>query len=123
VIAKGNSQSVREDKDSSLSKLTKLCKQNPNIVFDKFVNFYANSDTLTYAYKKIKSKAGNMTPGVTKETLDSIDMNWFQHMEKELLQGTYRFKNIRRIYIDKPNSKDKQPLRISFARDKIVQRA
>jgi hypothetical protein len=32
-----------------------------------------------------------MTPGVTKETLDAIDMQWFQRMEKELMQGTYKF--------------------------------
>lgn len=62
----------------NLVTLAKLLKDNPNTTFDRFTPFYANLDTLIYAYElsksKSKSKPGNMTPGVTKETLDAIDL-------------------------------------------------
>lgn len=113
---KGNSQSVRTD--FSLPSLTKLCKTNSgNVVFgSEFIGYYANKNSLVYAYEKIKSKPGN-------QTLDAIDNKWFARMEKELQQGTYKFKNIRRVYIDKPKGKEKRPLGISSPRDKVVQRA
>jgi hypothetical protein len=47
---------------------------------DRFTQYYANLDALIYAYEVNKSIPGNMTPGVTKETLDAIDLAWFEQL-------------------------------------------
>lgn len=44
-------------------------------------------------------------------------------IEEELRSGTYSPKEILRVYIDKPGSKDKRPLGIPAVRDRVVQAA
>lgn len=80
-------------------------------------------DLLTASYQKIKSKPGNMTPGIdNKETLDGIDLLYFKNLTKELETEQYKCRPLKRVYITKMNGK-KRPLSISSPRDKIVQEA
>jgi RNA-directed DNA polymerase len=44
-------------------------------------------------------------------------------LEEELRSGAYLPRPIRRVYIDKPGSKDKRPLGIPAVRDRVVQAA
>lgn len=119
--AKGGSQMPE---NLNLVSLAKFINDNPNATFDRFTPYYANLDTLIYAYELSKSKPGNMTPGVTKETLDAIDLAWFKRIQVQLMNGTYEFQDIRRIHIPKkPGSTDLRPLGIGSPRDKVVQRA
>lgn len=83
-------------------------------------------DNLHAAYNRIKSKAGNLTPGTTPETLDGfvdIDPEWFKKTQSELLAGKYRFLPARRVMIDKPGKTEKRPLGVGSPRDEIVQAA
>jgi group II intron reverse transcriptase/maturase len=64
-----------------------------------------------------------MTPGVGKETLDRIDVNWFHRISEALMTGKFRFGSIRRVWMDKPNSTDKRPLGVGSPRDKVVQKS
>ena len=41
--------------------------------YRKLINYITDVDMLIYAYELIKSKPGNMTPAVSKETLDDVD--------------------------------------------------
>jgi RNA-directed DNA polymerase len=114
---------VQERNSYSIPELTKLAKRDTNLVFQDLVPYYANKDSLVYAYELIKSNPGNMTPGVTKETLDGIDLDWFAHIQTQLLRGTYKFKDIRRVHIPKKKgSKETRPLGVSSPRDKVVQK-
>lgn len=73
------------------------------------------------AYELSKSKPGNMTPGVSKETLDAMTLEWFKRIVEKLRNGSYKFQDIRRIHIPKkPGSTDLHPLGIGY---KVVQRA
>lgn len=92
---------------------------------NKYTGLYkcvASIDTLVTAYDNIKSKPGNMTPGMDQMTLDGVSMRFFEDLEKSLLNGSFQFKPARRVHIPKANGK-LRPLAIASPRDKIVQEA
>lgn len=79
-------------------------------------------DMLTYAYENIKSKPGNMTPGVSPETLDGISKETFIEISENLKDESFQFSPSRRILIPKASG-GSRPLTIAPPRDKIVQEA
>ena len=123
IVAVRNYATAKGD-SRKFNDLIKLIKEDSNRHFDYFIQYVANIDTLIYAYESIKSKPGNMTPGVGSETLDEMSNQWFQRISDQLLAGEYNFQDIRRIYIPKKiGSKDMRPLGIRSPRDKVVQKA
>jgi hypothetical protein len=82
----------------------------------------SDPDILFGAYNSIKSKPGNMTPGVDNETLDGISSEYFNKLSEDIRSEKFQFKPTRRLYIPKPNGK-MRPLGIPSPRDKIVQKA
>jgi len=83
----------------------------------------SDTDILMAAYTKLKSSPGNMTPGIDKETLDGLNLSWFQNLQKELNTNKFQFRPARRLEIPKANGKGTRPLGIASPRDKIVQGA
>nr|YP_009710014.1 hypothetical protein [Coleochaete scutata]QFU80119.1 hypothetical protein [Coleochaete scutata] len=75
-----------------LVELRKLHKANPNHISHNLIDILTDVDLLIYAYGKIKSKPGNMTPGSDGVTLDGIDLDWFHKTSRELATGQYKFK-------------------------------
>lgn len=72
------------------------------------------------AYNEIKSKKGNLTPGVYKETLDGMSpVEKLQKLQESVLNWTYQCKPTKRIYIPKANGKIR-PLGIPSTIDKII---
>ena len=71
-------------------------------------------------WAKIKSKPGNMTPGLDGITLDGISKKWFETVSQEFRSGKFHFKPNKRVYTNKANGK-KRPLTIPSPRDKIIQ--
>lgn len=101
---------------NSMSYLVKLDS-------NKFTGLYktmASINTLMAAYQNIKSKPGNMTPGLDEFTLDGL--SFLQDLERSLLNDSFQFKPARRVHIPKANGK-LRPLAIASPRDKIVQEA
>lgn len=105
-----------------LEQLIKENKLDPIKINTNVSKIISNIDILKFAYNNIKSKPGNNTPGIDKETLDGLSENWFQHIQKELNTGSFKFKPSRRIEIPKNNGKTR-PLGIPGPRDKIIQEA
>lgn len=106
------------DRNSSELNLIKLDN-------NKFTNLYTSMydiRLLTEAYYTIKSKHGNMTPGVESETLDGISYKFIDKLSESIKDCTYKFKPSRRVEIPKANG---QMRRISVASpiDQIVQQA
>ena len=82
-----------------------------------------NMKNLATAYELIKSKPGNMTPGVSPETLDATSLRTLQTIQVKLKNGKYKFPPARRIQIPKPGKQATRPLNIASPRDKITQKA
>ncbi len=80
--------------------------------------------SLHAAFAKVKSNGGaagvdGMTVKRTRKDLEGT----LSRMHTELMDGTYRPKPVRRVWIPKPGSKEKRPLGIPTVRDRIVQTA
>nr|WVH39704.1 hypothetical protein [Ulva taeniata] len=82
----------------------------------------SNMKNLISAYELIKSKPGNMTRGISYETLDGISLATLNKMQSRLRAGTFQFPPARRK-IPKPGKKETRPLTIASPRDKIIQKA
>lgn len=83
----------------------------------------SNIKNLVTAYELIKTNPGNMTAGVSPDTLDGVSLRTLQNIQTRLRAGTYRFPPARRIQIPKPGKTETRPLTIASPRDKIVQKA
>jgi len=115
--------SITELNSESTSLLRhKLWNKTKDHVNDNTIHIIADLDTLLLAYELIKSNEGNMTKGGSNETLDGINITWFEETSKKLRAGKFKFSEMRRAYIKKKDGKER-PLTISSPRDKIVQKA
>ena len=81
-----------------------------------------NTEILNVAYNKLKSKPGQMTPGVNPETLDGMSSDVLLEISRKLRDESFQFNPGRRIQISKPSGGER-PLTIAPPRDKLVQEA
>lgn len=86
------------------------------------ISLLCNPTLLEIAYNNIKSKQGNMTPGITPEILDGISSEWFTETANLLRSGKFQFQPSRRIQIPKASG-GTRPLSIGSPKDKVVQEA
>jgi RNA-directed DNA polymerase len=80
--------------------------------------------TLKAAWLSVKANGGSA--GSDHQSIKGFERDLeanLTRLEEELRSGTYRPRNIRRVYIDKPGSRDKRPLGIPAVRDRVVQAA
>jgi group II intron reverse transcriptase/maturase len=95
----------------------------PNESIDR--NLYkllCDTEILVIAYNKLKSKPGQMTPGVNPETLDGMSLEVLNEIVERIQDETFQFKPARRVQIPKASG-GTRPLTIASPRDKIVQEA
>lgn len=74
------------------------------------------------AYENIKSKPGNMTPGILPETLDGMSIQAVDSIVEKLKDESFQFRTARRVSIPKASGGTRS-LTIAPPRDKIVQEA
>jgi len=79
-----------------------------------------NRDFLIGCYLNIKFKQGNTPRRIRPETLDSIDIDWFDKVAQTFRNGKFTFRPTRRTYIFKPDRK-RRPFTIPSLKDRIVQ--
>jgi RNA-directed DNA polymerase len=80
--------------------------------------------TLLAAWARVKANQGSA--GSDRQSISDFEASLagnLRQLEEELGSGQYRPRPIRRVYIDKPGSKDKRPLGIPTVRDRVVQAA
>lgn len=82
-----------------------------------------NPELFYQAYGNIYGKHGSMTPGTEpRDTVDGMSLRKIERIIKQLRDGTFRWKPVRRAYIPKSNGKNR-PLGVPGWTDKLVQEA
>jgi len=81
-----------------------------------------NVKLLEIAYNRLRSKPGQMTPGVKPETLDGMSKEVLEDIVVKLKNESFQFSPGRRVQIPKPSG-GTRPLTIAPPRDKLVQEA
>lgn len=119
---------VRFDKDmlSGVYESNQLDLLRSYIISNKKCNnlsiIMSDPNFLIAAWVRVRSNSGSLTPALNNETLDGIDLSWFQKTANTMRNGIFQFSPSRRTHISRPDGR-KRPLTIPSPKDKIVQEA
>jgi len=80
-----------------------------------------NRDLYLMAYGRIYRNHGAMTQGVTLETVDGMSLQKIDAIIEALRYERYQWTAVRRVYIEKKNSKKLRPLGLPTWSDKLLQ--
>ena len=127
-----NQNAVGPDRSSELVAQELTClrenseQNNIDGVNSCVKSLLGNPEFWILCYESIKSNPGVFAPGGSlftgkHETLDGINLEFFQKLSKKILRGSFQFGSIRRLKIPKPSG-GSRPLGIVNSRDKIVQK-
>ena len=99
-------------------------KSAPGYRFYQLYDKLYRSDVLTFAYECCRANSG--APGVDGQTFEDIESygreRWLGELAEALRIRTYRPQAVRRVWIPKPDGKQR-PLGIPTVRDRVVQMA
>lgn len=117
----GGSSTVSTDGLRKIQKIRELCVENKEfVVTDKLYKILYDKELYYAAYNKLKSKSGNMTPGIVPTILDGLSIEVVEEIIQSLKDNTFKFQPGRRVLISKANGGER-PLNIAPPRDKLVQ--
>ncbi|HEV2598621.1 reverse transcriptase domain-containing protein [Sphingopyxis sp.] len=107
--------------EKRLASILALSKQGKRI--NGLFRLLACTRIWEQAYEDIASNQGALTPGVDpNNTLSGFSLQRVERIIAGIMDGSYRFAPVRRLYIPKPDGRQR-PLGIPTADDKLVQAA
>ena len=113
-------ESVRKLQEALQAKAKKAPTFRFYSLYDKVYRY----DVLAHAWERCRENRG--APGVDGQTFDDITAygvaKWLGELAEELKKGTYQPQAVRRVWIPKPDGKQR-PLGIPTVRDRVVQMA
>jgi len=84
-------------------------KESPNFRFHALYDKVYRKDVLAYAYERGKANGG--AAGVDNQTFENIEAygreRWLDELTQELKSRTYQPQPVRRVYIPKPDGKQR----------------
>jgi RNA-directed DNA polymerase len=99
-------------------------KESPSLRFHALYDKVYRKDVLAYAYERCQAHGG--AAGGDHQTFENIEAygreRWLDERPQELKSRTYQPQPVRRVYIPKPDGKQR-PLSIPTIRDRVVQTA
>src|SRR5512135_1349001 len=99
-------------------------KGAPDYRFYALYDKVYRKDILEFAYARCRANGG--APGIDRQTFEDIEAygpeRWLDELVTELKDRTYQPHPVRRVYIPKPDGKQR-PLGIAMIRDRVVQMA
>jgi len=99
-------------------------KEAPDFRFYALYDKVHRKDVLAHAYERCQANGG--AAGVDDQTFEDIEQygveRWLEVLTQELKSRTYQPQPVRRVYIPKPDGKQR-PLGIPTIRDRVVQTA
>jgi RNA-directed DNA polymerase len=99
-------------------------KESPNFRFYALYDKVHREDVLAFAFECCKANGG--AAGVDGQTFEDIEAygvkRWLDELAKELKSRTYRPLPVRRVYIPKPDGKQR-PLGVPAIRDRVAETA
>jgi len=107
-----------QDPNALLTTLSKMALK-PEVTFDKLFQKLYNVELWLLAYQRIAPKPGNMTAGIDGKTIDGAGLQLIRDAIADLKASRYKPLPVRRVYIPKPNGKQR-PLGIPSFRDKLL---
>nr|QBM09686.1 hypothetical protein [Dactylella sp.] len=121
-------QGTRNKDSLSNSSLRSFVQSRLNLFKDKdgklngIINILADPGYLQFCYMLIRGKPGNMSKGITNETLDGLTHEWFVKTAADIKSGKIRLTPARRVMIPKPGKSERRPLGVGAPREKIIQK-
>jgi len=98
-------------------------KPNQSVKSNISIKDISNFKNLVAAFELIKSNLGNITKGVTPETLNVIDLDYLLTIERRLQDGKFKRGPARRIKIPKSGENITRHLTMAYLRKSLVQKA
>jgi len=103
-----------------LERIYKNSDDHNDGVYTRLYRYLLREDTYYLAYQKLYANKGAATKGIDDDTADGFGEKYVKRLIKDLTDGTYTPKPVRRTYIKKQNGK-MRPLGIPSFRDKLLQ--
>jgi retron-type reverse transcriptase len=72
------------------------------------------------AYMRVSRNQGALTPGIDGATFEGMSLEKIARLTRQVAEGSYRPRPVRRVYIPKANGKSR-PLGIPTVEDRLVQ--